>query len=84
MQNIARAARRETSGKLKQLLKDLLGEDAKKAIEAAEALSEMGFAAQPAAAGLAAMLHDATPPAALPRPRPWASSAWPRPTSCPR
>ena len=36
-----------------------MGGDATKAIAAAKTLGEMGFTAQPAAAGLAAMLHDA-------------------------
>lgn len=59
VERLAREARGEADGPLKKLLKALHGEDSPAAIEAAEKLGDMGFAAEPAAAGLAEMLHHA-------------------------
>jgi HEAT repeat protein len=46
---------------LKELLQAVLGEDVREAIAAARKLGEMGLAATPASAGLAAMLHRDEP-----------------------
>jgi HEAT repeat protein len=59
VRRLAAHARREASGPLKPLLQSVLSEDGPAAIAAAEKLGDMGLAAEPAAAGLAAMLnHD--------------------------
>ena len=59
VERLAREARRDTSGELRQLLKTLQSDDAAAAIAAAETLGNMEFDGRPAAPGLAWMLHDA-------------------------
>ncbi|MEI8376676.1 MAG: HEAT repeat domain-containing protein [Planctomycetota bacterium] len=54
---LAREARREAKGEMKQWLKALQGDNASAAIAAANALGNMGFEGRPAAPGLALMLH---------------------------
>ncbi len=61
VRQLAGKARREARGPLKPLLQAVLSEDAPAAIAAAEKLGDMGLAAEPAAVGLAAMLHDDDP-----------------------
>ena len=61
VRRLAGKARRAASGPLKPLLQAVLSEDGPTAIAAAEKLGEMGLAAEPAAVGLAAMLHDDDP-----------------------
>jgi HEAT repeat protein len=61
VRQLAAHARREANGPMKQLLQAVLSEDSTAAIAAAEKLGEMGLIAGPAAAGLAAMLHDDDP-----------------------
>ena len=54
---LARQARSEASGEMKERLTALEGDDTPAAVAAAAALGDMGFAGQPAAAGLAVMLR---------------------------
>jgi HEAT repeat protein len=61
VQRLAGKARHQASGRMKSLLTDVLGPDKAAAIAAASELGNMGIAAQPAAAGLAAMLHHDDP-----------------------
>jgi hypothetical protein len=61
VRRLAGKARREARGPLKPLLQAVLSEDAPAAIAAAEKLGDMGLAAEPAAVGLAAMLHHDDP-----------------------
>ncbi len=56
---LARDARREATGEMKAWLAALAGDEAPAAVAAAEAVGKLGFEGRPAAAGLAAMLHDA-------------------------
>jgi HEAT repeat protein len=61
VRSLAGQARHNASGPLKPLLEDVLSEDGPAAIAAAGKLGEMGLAAEPAAAGLAMMLHHDDP-----------------------
>ncbi len=61
VRELAGKARREARGPLKTLLQAVLSEDGPAAIAAAEKLGDMGLAAEPAAVGLAAMLHHDDP-----------------------
>jgi len=56
---LARIARREATGEMKQWLKAVQDDDTPAAIAAAEALGDLGFQGQLAAPGLALMLHHA-------------------------
>ena len=56
---LARQARHEATGEMRQRLKALEGDDTPAAIAAAEALGNLGFDGQPAAPGLALMLRHA-------------------------
>jgi HEAT repeat protein len=61
VQRLAGKARRHATGSLKPLLQAVLSEDGAAAIAAAGKLGDMGLAAEPAAVGLAAMLHHDDP-----------------------
>jgi HEAT repeat protein len=61
VRRLAGKARREANGPLKPLLQAVLSEDGPAAIAAAEKLGQMGLSAEPAAAGLAVMLHHDDP-----------------------
>ncbi len=56
---LAREARREAKGEMRQWLEALQGDNASAAIAAAVAVGNMGFEGRPAAPGLALMLHHA-------------------------
>jgi HEAT repeat protein len=61
VQRLAAKARRKAGQPLKELLQAVLGEDPREAIAAAVKLGAMGIKAEPAAAGLATMLHRVDP-----------------------